>query len=888
MKKITLLFATLLAMSGLAFGQKEGKLLWEKTTNEVLVSSNFQPNYTVNKLAVAPNGSILTFTGFGSSNVPFEFRGPVSAFDKDGKMIWESKNYLTFGPRLNPGVMVRNNYVLLANDFGYRDTTFYFNKNFDLQRVLDNSRSKNTYLLDVEDGVIHNDSQNFTVKYDSEGKEQWRYKNEGKCVFLNQKAPYFGLLGDQSDKHEIIILDENGKRKGISEPQTFSSIIPSHDKGFWLINAYYEKIKFDSTGRQTAKVSPIGGQYNVSSDGNSVLSDNSLLLSFVNDKALYLKKTSAKGDEIDLTIPFPYQIRGGNFFKFKEIAPNIIMYAIAMPEREIEANIIYKIGVVDFNDSSKSWSKDVRGGASNGTYGNTFTFEANNTFFQVFPSPINPPDKFFKVYDIKGNLTWESPFFVPSARTQTDRWRIIGEYLYVAIKLYQSADGLVTGGDSGNKIIFANGKDVWNRKDISFTDNNMLKDIQRDKNGNDVIIYPKYVGFVGQGGFYTYRIETLNPDGSEKWHYTYGKSDNYEPKYFVNTYFSPTNDGKLIVYSAESGGNYILRKVSPCEALNAIAITANKTEACPTEKIKLSTPKQDGLTYQWQKDGKDIPTFKDIAYDFGESGTYTVTVKDEVCQNQTTSNALKINIRTIPTAQIQAPKTTFCEGDKTVITAQTNGTFFQWQKDEKDIPNATSGIFEASAAGFYRVGVRDDKCPQVGFSNIIPITLKPIPEATITTDIKTVIYEPFTVKMTANSGTGLAYQWLKDDVIIPNETTVNYEAKKSGKYNVSVSKDGCTKTSEALTISILIPLANEGEIGEDVVKVYPNPSRGEFKIVLPKTLQNADIQLFDLLGRERTLIRIGEQAQADGLVQGMYFLRVSKGEKTVTSKLVIE
>ena len=118
MKKFTLLFAAVLAMSGFAFGQKEGKVVWEKTTNEVFASLNFSPNYRVNKIAIAPNGSILTFTGFGSVNVPFEFRGPVSAYNKDGKVLWESKNYLTFGSRLTPSVMVRNNYLLLANDLG--------------------------------------------------------------------------------------------------------------------------------------------------------------------------------------------------------------------------------------------------------------------------------------------------------------------------------------------------------------------------------------------------------------------------------------------------------------------------------------------------------------------------------------------------------------------------------------------------------------------------------------------------------------------------------------------------------------------------------------------------------------------------------------------------
>jgi hypothetical protein len=129
---------------------------------------------------------------------------------------------------------------------------------------------------------------------------------------------------------------------------------------------------------------------------------------------------------------------------------------------------------------------------------------------------------------------------------------------------------------------------------------------------------------------------------------------------------------------------------------------------------------------------------------------------------------------------------------------------------------------------------------------------------------------------------------LKDDVIIPNETTGNYEAKKSGKYNVSVSKDGCSKLSDALTISILTPLANQEEVGEEEVKIYPNPSRGDFKIILPKSLKSADIQLFDSYGRERNLTYTGEQAQADGLMIGTYFLRIQKGENVVTSKLVIE
>ena len=144
------------------------------------------------------------------------------------------------------------------------------------------------------------------------------------------------------------------------------------------------------------------------------------------------------------------------------------------------------------------------------------------------------------------------------------------------------------------------------------------------------------------------------------------------------------------------------------------------------------------------------------------------------------------------------------------------------------------------------------------------------------------------MKMSANSGRGLAYQWLKDEVIIPNETKQTYEVQKSGKYKVNVTYDGCTKSSDALTINIQIPLANQQEVGQEQVQVYPNPNKGEFKIILPTTLKNAEIQLFDAFGRERSLIYVGEQAQADGLGQGVYFLRVQKGEKSVVNKIVIE
>jgi hypothetical protein len=868
MKKFTLLFATLLAMSGDAFGQKEGKVLWETPVE----SSNF--------LRVSSNGSIMT--------------GEGKVYDTNGKFLWNLNDYYktstgqVFTDLRNP------NYTLMQCDArretGYlRDSTLFFDKNFKYVKGFD-WNAPNTFVVSVDDGVFYSDKDKTLLKYNSEGKEEWRFENDNPINIVTSKAPYIGIIFTPTDKREMIILNKRGKKTGITEPQTFRQIFSSNDGGFWLVNNEFEYIKFDSTGKQTTKYSDYKGTYNYITSASSILSDNSLMLSFLNDNEALLIKVSTSGEIVKYSIPA--RIKFKDFyttFIFKGVeSQNKIMYSLRLQDTEqAEADIKYKIGVVDFDNTANSWSKDIHGGASNGINGNAFTFEVGNTFFQIYSKPDNPPIKIFKVYDIAGNLKWESPF-VSSFSSRETTYKIVGDYLYTQA-LYESPQGFV-------KVRMTDGKIIWSKLSPTFSSisiQDYRKNIQIDKNGNDVIMYTQRKPNDVTEPF-SIRISVLNADGTEKWFY---KLAEFKPNEFSqasfyqrDTQFAPTDDGKLIVLSQETKDNklqFILRKLSPCSDLNAIAITGN-TEACPTEKVRLSAAKQDGITYQWQKDGKDLPNYKDVVYDMSESGVYTLIAKDEACQNTVTSNALKVTIRSLPNTEITAPKTIFCEGDKTAIASKTNGTFFQWQKDGKDIPNATSGIYEATQLGNYRVGVRDDKCPQVGYSNIVTINVKPAPEATISTDIKGVIYEPFKVKMIANIGTGLSYEWLKNDSLITNATTSIYEADKSGIYQVKVAKDGCVKLSEPFKISILIPLANESEVGEEEVQVYPNPSRGEFKIILPKSFKSADIQLFDSFGREHSLLYIGEQAQANGLVQGVYFLKVGKESKVVTSKIVIE
>jgi Secretion system C-terminal sorting domain len=908
MKKFTLLFATLLAMSGTVFGQIIAKLVSETEIDTVMKGAYI--NYI--RLNTSSAGNTAISYDYTLNGV---YKSGVKAYDKNSKLIWNGFDFYQkpstrFSLTTNGTYSLVNNFESGRTTNFFNDSTLYFNKELKLNGKLYTRAVNYTALMPVDDGIFYYEDGKALVKYDSEGKEEWRYLSPYPVRIANTKAPYTATIVDNSTKQKIIILNNKGQKigdTGNTIPLNGQTLLGTNDAGFWYIPANpaigIGFGKYDSTGKVTGGISPYASENKWWVQGKTLLSsyatmaDNSLFMSLIGNDGIMFVKVEANGDmkrhSVSTQIKFPNDINPYYTYKVVE-GKNKVIYAFPMKETSInDVNGKYMVGVVDFDNLSASWHKEIDGGVSVGFNENRITFEEGNTFFQVYTPDDNTSIKKCRVYNSDGTLKWESSFSMALTLSLNppamSLWRKEGNYLY--INAIESNKTLI-------KVAYNDGKIVWKRPGVSVY--NFQTDLKFDKDGNEYIL--------NDFGANLYKISLLKADGNEKWAIPAVTDAVYGSNTSRYISYSLTDDGKVNVFLATLKGNamkLMLRKYIPCNynfstAMGAVVASTqilayqdpstqyDGKELCSDNKIKLQAPKFEGAVYEWQRDGKIIPDLKDAVHDVNVGGVYKLTIKDTVCQYSGVSNEIKINIRNPPTAEIKAPKTTFCEGDKTTITATTNGVFFQWQKDGKDIPSATSGIYEVSQAGEYRVGVRDDKCPQVGLSNIIPITIKPLPEAKITTDIKTVIYEPFTVKMTANIGTGLSYQWLKDDVIIPNETSNVYEAKKSGKYNVSVTKDGCQKTSEALNISIQIALSAESEINEETVQIYPNPSRGEFKLILPKSMQNAEIQLFDLLGRERTLTYTSEQARAEALVQGTYFLRVTKGEKVVTNKIVIE
>ena len=102
--------------------------------------------------------------------------------------------------------------------------------------------------------------------------------------------------------------------------------------------------------------------------------------------------------------------------------------------------------------------------------------------------------------------------------------------------------------------------------------------------------------------------------------------------------------------------------------------------------------------------------------------------------------------------------------------------------------------------------------------------------------------------LTAQTLTGVC-QWLdcnKSMAVIPGETGKVFKAEAKGDYAVAVTEAGCTDTSVCYNVSKFSGLDGMLKTG---FSVMPNPSQGDFDLLLPFECRNAVVKITDLTGK---------------------------------------
>jgi hypothetical protein len=261
-----------------------------------------------------------------------------------------------------------------------------------------------------------------------------------------------------------------------------------------------------------------------------------------------------------------------------------------------------------------------------------------------------------------------------------------------------------------------------------------------------------------------------------------------------------------------TAGNYTVSvtNASGCSATStATTVTVNplpvttitasgSTILCQGEKVTLTS--SEGSSYLWSTGASTR------SIEVSTSGEYTVSMTNaNGCT--VTSTATTVRVNSIPTARIIAGgPTSFCLGGKVTLTASF-GSSYLWST------GAATQSIEVSTSGNYTVRVTNSNgCSAT--SAATTVTVSPFPAATISAGGPTTITQTGNVVLSANTGSGLNYQWIRNGVAINAATTSSYTATTSGSYTVKVSNaTGCETLSSATVIkSVLVLPANNYQI----------------------------------------------------------------------------
>jgi sulfatase modifying factor 1 len=110
-----------------------------------------------------------------------------------------------------------------------------------------------------------------------------------------------------------------------------------------------------------------------------------------------------------------------------------------------------------------------------------------------------------------------------------------------------------------------------------------------------------------------------------------------------------------------------------------------------------------GLSYQWRKDGVNIPGATSASYTATEAGTYSVVVTN--LAGSVTSRDAVISVP-LPAITAHPSGGVLVNGSASLSVSATGpGLSYQWRKDGVNIPGATSASYTATAAGIYSVVV---------------------------------------------------------------------------------------------------------------------------------------------------------------------------------------
>lgn len=147
-----------------------------------------------------------------------------------------------------------------------------------------------------------------------------------------------------------------------------------------------------------------------------------------------------------------------------------------------------------------------------------------------------------------------------------------------------------------------------------------------------------------------------------------------------------------------------------------------------------------------------------------------------------------------------------CDGNSVDLFFQTTpDVSYQWKKDEFNIPNAKSNTLKITELGEYQVTASFTKiCAVDTVSQLVRVVGKKDPSVRLTPSDSVWICKGDSVLLQVTQGADYQYTWLKDGIVLANQTTRQVMAKQQGAYIVRVSSPNFSCPSQD-TVVVMTP-----------------------------------------------------------------------------------
>jgi hypothetical protein len=227
------------------------------------------------------------------------------------------------------------------------------------------------------------------------------------------------------------------------------------------------------------------------------------------------------------------------------------------------------------------------------------------------------------------------------------------------------------------------------------------------------------------------------------------------------------------------------------------------------------------LTYQWRKDGADIPGASSQSYSKSnvteaDAGNYSVVVSNTV-GSASAGTSVAVSAARPPVITAHPSSKTINMGGYISLSVGATGTGslrYQWYKDGTAVAGATSSTYyisgqaQASDAGAYTVVVSNVQGSVTSLAG--KVTVLPLAAPVITAQpASTAVWQGQTISLAVGitSSVTVTYQWFQDGIAIPGAVSNYYQqgsaaSSDAGSYTVVVTNPAGTVTSNEAAVIV--------------------------------------------------------------------------------------